>query len=236
MNVVPMETYSQRILKGGGVVAWQRLARFRKASRAVRQYSKSGLLDDLLDIGAADGIGLPFLKPLAKRLLSVNYYEEHSREFKAAHPDDEILTADARKLPLVDASFDAVVSFETLHLLGVAEERQKGLAEIYRVLRPGGLLVCSIPIEVGYSALIKLTARAATGHQLDGMSLAMALRHCFYRFGNIEQFDKGRQVGFNAYHFVDDVASLFTVLETWSIPIPILFPMNLLVVARKEDR
>ena len=33
---------------------------------------------------------------------------------------------------------------------------------------------------------------------------------------------------------VDDVASLFTVLETRPIPIPVLFPMNLLVVAKKS--
>lgn len=230
------ETYSQRVLKGGGMVSWQRLARFRMATKAIRRHSVPDRLDALLDIGAADGIGLPFLKPLAKRVLSVNYYEDHTKEFKLAHPNDEVITADARDLPLPSASFDGVTSFETLHFIPGSTERIKCLKEIHRVLRPSGLFVCSVAIEVGYPALIKLAARAATGNQLGGMSLPMALRHCFYRLSNIEPFDKGRQVGFNAYRFVNDVASLFSVLETRAIPIPLLFPMNLLIVARKEDR
>ena len=77
-----MVTYSQRILKGGGLVAWQRFSRFRKAGEAIKQFAKIGMLNELLDIGAADGIGLPFLKPLVKSVLSVNYYEEHTEEFK----------------------------------------------------------------------------------------------------------------------------------------------------------
>lgn len=209
-----MVTYSQRILKGGGLVAWQRFSRFRKAGEAIKQFAKIGMLNELLDIGAADGIGLPFLKPLVKSVLSVNYYEEHTEEFKLAHPDDPVITADARKLPLSDSSVDVVVSFETLHLLGGKLERRKALSEIHRLLRDDGLLVCSVPIEIGYPALIKLAARAYTGHQLHRMNLTMALRHAFYKKTNLDQLDNGKQVGFNAYNFLDDVRRLFTVLSS----------------------
>ena len=80
------QTYSERLLGKGGVVAWQRLARFRHAAKAVCQHLPASKRKSLLDIGAADGIGLPFLKPLADRMLSVNYYEEHTQEFRVAHP------------------------------------------------------------------------------------------------------------------------------------------------------
>lgn len=66
------ETYSQRLLKGGGYLAWQRFARFRAAAAAIERYARKDRRRDLLDIGAADGIGLPFLKPLADRLVSIN--------------------------------------------------------------------------------------------------------------------------------------------------------------------
>ena len=229
----PNETYSQRLLKGGGYLAWQRFARFRAAADAITRHARPDMRRDMLDIGAADGIGLPFLKPLVDRLVSVNYYENHTREFQAAHPGEEVITADARDLRLPDGSFDIVVSFETLHLIPV--DRLKAITEIHRVLRPGGLLVCSVPIEIGHTALIKLIARAISGHQLDGMTLGMALKHVFPRLFDITQYDRGRQVGFDAYRFSRDIGRWFEVVETRAVPLPVLVPFNLLIVARRKD-
>lgn len=226
-------TYSQRLLKGGGYLAWQRFARFRAAAAAIEQNADKLMRREMLDIGAADGIGLPYLKPLVSRLVSVNYYENHTREFQVAHPGEEVITADARDLKLPDASFDIVVSFETLHLIPV--DRLQAIAEIHRVLRPHGLLVCSVPIEIGHTALLKLAARAKSGHQLAGMTLGMALKHVFPRLFNISQYDRGRQVGFDAYRFSRDMGPWFEVIETRAVPLPVLLPFNLLIVARRRD-
>ena len=46
--------------------------------------------------------------------------------------------ADATQLPYADQSFDAVVIANALHVM---PEPEKALAEIHRVLRPGGLLI-----------------------------------------------------------------------------------------------
>ena len=227
------ETYSQRLLRGGGYLAWQRFARFRAAVDVIVRNARTDMRRDMLDIGAADGIGLPFLKPLVDRLVSANYYENHTREFQAAHPGEEVITADARDLRLPDGCFDIVVSFETLHLIPV--DRLKAISEIHRVLRPGGLLVCSVPIEIGHSALIKLIARAKSGHQLDGMTLGLAFKHMFPRRFDITQYDRGRQIGFDAYRFRRDIESWFNVIETRALPLPILLPFNLLIVARRKD-
>lgn len=227
-------TYSERLLKGGqGVIAWQRLSRFRKASEEIRSRVPSGRCSALLDIGAADGIGLPFLKPLAKRVLSVNYYENHTREFRAAHPNDEVITADVRSLPLDDGEFDIVVSFETLHLLPTWEDRAQAMREISRVLRKAGLFVFSVPQETGYPALIKYCARALTGNNLHGMTLRLALMHWLASPMRVEALDKGKQVGFNVNRFVRHAGAIFEVIKTRPIPFPVVFPMNLLVVARK---
>ncbi|MCG5501302.1 MULTISPECIES: class I SAM-dependent methyltransferase [Ectothiorhodospira] len=226
-------TYSERILKGGRFVSWQRFARFRAASDAISRHAAEGMRRDLLDIGAADGIGLPFWKPLVERVVSINYYENHTLEFQAAHPGEEVITADARDLGLPDASFDVVVSFETLHL--IPERRLDAIAEIHRVLRPGGVLVCSVPIEIGYPALMKFVARGVTGFGLDGMNFGMALRHAFSGWTDVSQYDQGRQVGFDAYHFLKDATRWFEIIETKSIPLAVLMPFNLLFVARRKD-
>ncbi|HWZ85981.1 MAG TPA: class I SAM-dependent methyltransferase [Thermoanaerobaculia bacterium] len=50
----------------------------------------------------------------------------------------EIRTADMRQIPLPDASIDRVVSCAAIHNIYAADERARALAEIARVLAPGG--------------------------------------------------------------------------------------------------
>ena len=50
----------------------------------------------------------------------------------------EVQTADARKLPFDDASFDVVLSCAALHNIYDAGERQTAVREIARVLKVGG--------------------------------------------------------------------------------------------------
>jgi SAM-dependent methyltransferase len=53
-----------------------------------------------------------------------------------------VVNADALRLPFLDASFDRVVAAEVLE--HVPADR-KAIAEIHRVLRPGGLLAVTVP-------------------------------------------------------------------------------------------
>jgi ubiquinone/menaquinone biosynthesis C-methylase UbiE len=53
----------------------------------------------------------------------------------------EVQTADMRKLPFPDASFDAVVSCAAIHNLYAAADRAQAIGEIARVLAPGGQAV-----------------------------------------------------------------------------------------------
>jgi arsenite methyltransferase len=53
----------------------------------------------------------------------------------------EVRDDDARALSFPDASFDVVVSLLCLH--NIAERREQALAEMARVLKPGGALIVS---------------------------------------------------------------------------------------------
>ena len=59
-------------------------------------------------------------------------------EARAAHPGLRFDEGDAEALPIVDASFDAVVSNFGIHHVPRPE---RALAEAFRILRPGGRLV-----------------------------------------------------------------------------------------------
>lgn len=227
-----MTGYSDRILRGGTLLRWQRFSRFRKAAKAIRTYVSDPEKATLLDIGAADGIGVPFLKPLVADYVGVNYYENHSREFKENYPELDVITADARQLPIPDAGFDVVVSFETLHL--IPPDRMEVLSEIYRVLKPGGIFICSVPIETGHTAILKYVARNVTGHQLRGQTVRQTLRQFIHPFVPLALEDKGKQVGFDANQFRKQIKSMFTIQNVSRVPIPILLPMNVVIVAKKN--
>ena len=229
-------TYSQRILgRGKGIVAWQRLSRFRQSASAIRLFAKTHSLETIIDLGAADGLGLPFLSPLAKRVISLNRYHNHSIEFKSNYPKEIVVTTDGRQLPFMNGCVDAIVSLEMLHLLPNYINRNQCLNEICRILKPNGLFVCSVAIEVGIPALFKYFLRKSNKIELKGMTFGMMLKHCFYHFFDISKYDKGCQVGFNAYRFAKNVSEHFIILEQIYIPLPFPFCSNLMLVCKKRS-
>jgi SAM-dependent methyltransferase len=58
----------------------------------------------------------------------------------------EVIDADMTDMPFEDGSFDLITASLAIHNLPLAEERQAALAEIVRVLRPGGRVVI---IDIG---------------------------------------------------------------------------------------
>jgi arsenite methyltransferase len=74
----------------------------------------------------------------------------------------EFLDADARALPLADASFDVVVSSLTIHNIPEADQRAQALREMVRVLRPGGRLRI-VDVRAGRRYPAVLGAAGCTG-------------------------------------------------------------------------
>ena len=79
----------------------------------------------------------------------------------------EVQTADARKLPFDDASFDVVLSSAALHNIYNAGERQTAVREIARVLKSGGrVLILDVRHTNQYAATLRdagLDARCVQG-------------------------------------------------------------------------
>lgn len=80
----------------------------------------------------------------------------------------ELQTADMRKLPFPDRSFDIVTSSLAIHNIGGAEGREQALAEILRVLKPGGTALIA---DIGHTAAYKryLTAQPDTSVARRGL-------------------------------------------------------------------
>jgi len=80
-----------------------------------------------------EGFGRPFGFDLNRLALTFARRSGHTRIARASVTD----------IPFGDASFDIVTSFDVLYTLGDAAERA-AVAEMHRVLRPGGALVVNV--------------------------------------------------------------------------------------------
>ncbi len=105
---------------------------------------------DVLDVASGEGYGAALLAQVARSVVGVEVAEDTVAHARAAYdaPGLSFLHGDARRIPCPDQSFDAVVSFETLEHF---YEHDEFMAEVRRVLRPGGLLIISSPERDVYS-------------------------------------------------------------------------------------
>ena len=114
--------------------------------RARRQYA--GLVR-LLDAGCGDGINLAGLSRQSAsasslRLVGVDYNPVRLARARVAGGAAPLQQASLYELPFRDAAFDAVLCN---HVLEHVPELPRALAELVRVLRPGGLLIVGVPNE-----------------------------------------------------------------------------------------
>lgn len=90
----------------------------------------------VVDLGAGTGKFTRLLKPLTDHLTAVEPVQPMRQEFAKSLPDTTIVHGTAESLPLADASVDAVVCAQAFHWFA----NEAALAEIHRVLKPGGRL------------------------------------------------------------------------------------------------
>jgi SAM-dependent methyltransferase len=100
---------------------------------------------ELIEIGPGPGASTEWLRHRVERLVAVEVDPETADKLGArfAETNVEVVTADATALPYPDGSFDSAGSFTMLHHLPTAALQNTLLAEVLRVLRPGGVLIGS---------------------------------------------------------------------------------------------
>jgi len=92
----------------------------------------------------------------ARRAITLDVRERESRL-----ANESVITADVRDMDLPSDTFDMVVSLHTIEHFGLGrygdpfdmEGCRKGIAQIIRVLRPGGRLIFSVPVTRGAPCL-----------------------------------------------------------------------------------
>lgn len=117
--------------------------------------------DDVLEIGPGPGMTTDVLRARVPQLTSVEIDEQLASRLTQRLRDTNVtvVNADATQLPLPDARFSAAIACTMLHHVPSPELQDRLLAEVRRVLRPGGIFVGS---DSRTSALFRLIHVADT--------------------------------------------------------------------------
>jgi ubiquinone/menaquinone biosynthesis C-methylase UbiE len=110
---------------------------------SLTQHAELG--DEMLEIGPGPGAATEWLRHRVKRLTVLEIDPEAAAKLAEKYADGnvEVVVGDATELSYPDGSFDSVGSFTMLHHVPTIARQNKILAEAFRVLRPGGVLIGS---------------------------------------------------------------------------------------------
>jgi ubiquinone/menaquinone biosynthesis C-methylase UbiE len=99
----------------------------------------------MLEVGPGPGAATVWLRRRVRHLVALELDAEAASllECNLAGANVEVVVGDASEMQFPDASFDSVGSFTMLHHVTTAAAQHKVLSEIFRVLRPGGVLIAS---------------------------------------------------------------------------------------------
>jgi SAM-dependent methyltransferase len=137
----------------------------------------------VIDVGCGDGSLVRHLVRRGARAVGVEIGAEPLARARAHEPvgGERYIEGGAQALPLEDASADVVVFANSLHHVP-GDLLDAALAEVARVLRPGGLLYVQEPVAQGpYFELVRAvddeTAVRAAAHAAIGRAAEHGLRH-----------------------------------------------------------
>ncbi len=97
--------------------------------------------DDVLEVGPGPGLTTDWLKRRCKTLHCIEVDQELARSLSRRMASANVLVqcADATAMPYRDRVFSGAVSFTMLHHVPSPALQDRLFAEVYRVLRPGGI-------------------------------------------------------------------------------------------------
>jgi SAM-dependent methyltransferase len=105
--------------------------------------SGARLGEHVLELGAGYGAATAALGNRVSRVTSLDYDAASIQRLRSKHGGDAsaALCGDAARLPFADETFTSAVGILVLHHLQSRELQDRMFAEVFRVLRPGGVLL-----------------------------------------------------------------------------------------------
>lgn len=122
---------------------------------AIKKLLKGIKKDTAVDVGGGYGRLTPLLVPHAKKVSLIEpsiKQRQIAKKFLFSHPSIEILAGVSDKTGLKDSSQDIAMMVRVTHHL---PDLKPTFAELYRILKPGGLLLLEVANAKHFKAVIK---------------------------------------------------------------------------------
>jgi SAM-dependent methyltransferase len=147
----------------------------------VSLYAKAG--GRLLDLGCGVGQSTELLKKAGHEVVGSDGCERFVRQAKKIFPENEYFFCQAESLVFPDDSFNCVASYNTIeHLIDLP----KVIAEVSRVLKPGGIFIIHSPnllsIQHPINAIKKFKGMTYEGKKNSFRLMSMAIRNTAFLF------------------------------------------------------
>lgn len=117
----------------------------------------------VLDVGCGTGLASRPLIENAVRVTGVDVSAPMLAKARERHPSATWVEGSAEALPFEPGTFDAAISAQTFHHV----DRAKAIAEIVRVLKPGGLVAVWWKVLLDQDPVAQLRARVAQEMGVD---------------------------------------------------------------------
>lgn len=148
---------------------WHHRARLRRILAEVSAYRQAS---SIADIGCSNGYITNLLNEVCPGdVCGFDYLPELVDSASAAYPHIRFRRADLNRDVKWGGTFDLVCCFETLEHVG---DLQKALDNILSALCRDGVLIVSVPVEVGFWGIAKYCAKMLYGYSLDEIDAGRA--------------------------------------------------------------
>jgi ubiquinone/menaquinone biosynthesis C-methylase UbiE len=145
--------------------------------KPLRAATEVGTLDDALHVACGNGRATELILKYfpAKRMSAIDREADLISVARQTHSGEglDFSVQDVRSLGFADGRFDAVFDLADLHNHA---DWEKGLAEMWRVLRPGGLLILEELSRESFERAAGRLFKALTEHPYDRMLTAEAFK------------------------------------------------------------
>ena len=128
------------------------------AQRLPWAIANTDLGPNVLELGPGPGLTTDLLRISAPRLtaLEIDPTSANSLNSRLKGSNVQVIEGDATEMPFGDSAFSGAVSFTMLHHIPSRQLQNKVLAEVFRVLKPGGFFVGSDSLQSWFMRIIHI--------------------------------------------------------------------------------
>jgi ubiquinone/menaquinone biosynthesis C-methylase UbiE len=141
--------------------------------RLIQKYNRG---EKFLDAGCGTGL---ILRHLPKGSIGIDINPRNIKKAKTHAPKAKIVLADIEKIPFKDNTFSTIICTEVIEH---QPNPTKTISELYRVLKPGGVLIGSVPSKMPIWNLRFLSSTCPHGEPFHKNFQKFELKKIFSKF------------------------------------------------------